>query len=210
MGDPSGWELDDGRCAGRGAGVVVRAGQPLQRRQRDPAVVVVDERHGPAAQPRPARQRQRRRPVREERRVASPPYGLRSITFDQLQTVEGIATDANSMVETKKFATYYVENYCDPYPRIARMVFKSRRPGNTNGTALWNHLCRCEITDLLTVADRASWRRRLPRGGVLRRRHALHRAGRAAPSSRSSSCPWTCQPEGALHDEPVRRGRTDP
>lgn len=78
-------------------------------------------------------------------------YGLRSITFDQLQTVEGIATGANSMVETKKFATYYVENYSDPQQRITRMVFKTRRPGNTNGTALWNHLCRCEISDLLTL-----------------------------------------------------------
>ena len=31
------------------------------------------------------------------------------------------------------------------------MVFKSRRPGNTNGSALWKHLCRAEISDLLTL-----------------------------------------------------------
>ena len=78
-------------------------------------------------------------------------YGLRSITFDQLGTVEGIATGNNSMVETKLFATFYVENYSDPAPRISRIVFKSRRPGAANGTALWLHMCRVEISDLLTV-----------------------------------------------------------
>ena len=79
-------------------------------------------------------------------------HGLHSITFDQLQTLEGIATSSSSLVETKKFATYYVENYADPgVGRISRMVFKTRRPGNLNGTALWLHMCNVEISDLLTL-----------------------------------------------------------
>lgn len=87
--------------------------------------------------------------VKDDTSIAA--YGLRSLTFDQLQTVEGIATGSNSMQETKKVATYYKENFSEATPRITRMVFKSRRPGNLNGTALWNHLCRCEISDLLTL-----------------------------------------------------------
>jgi hypothetical protein len=79
-------------------------------------------------------------------------YGLRSLTFDNLQTLEGIATGNNSLQETKLFATYYVENYSTaPAPRISRMVFKSRRPDDAHGAALWQHMCNCEISDLLTL-----------------------------------------------------------
>jgi len=87
--------------------------------------------------------------VKDDTSIAA--YGLRSITFDQLQTVEGLATHNNSMVETKLFAQYYVDNYKTPAPRISRMVFKSRRPGNVHGAPLWNHLCKAEISDLLTL-----------------------------------------------------------
>jgi hypothetical protein len=78
-------------------------------------------------------------------------YGLRSITFDQLQTLEGIATGNNSMVETKQFATYYVTNYKDPAPRLSRLVFKTRRPGDTLGPVLWQFLCNVDISDLLVL-----------------------------------------------------------
>jgi len=78
-------------------------------------------------------------------------YGLRSITFDQLQTVEGLHTGNNSMVETRLFAEYYVSNYAAATPRISRMVFKSRRPEHPLGDALWGHMCKCEISDLLTL-----------------------------------------------------------
>jgi hypothetical protein len=81
-------------------------------------------------------------------------YGLRSVTYDQLQTIKGIATGNNSMVETKLFADYYVQNYKTPAPRVSRMVFKSRRPDDVLGTALWGHLCACEISDLLTLKTR--------------------------------------------------------
>lgn len=87
--------------------------------------------------------------VKDDTSIAA--YGLRSITFDQLQTIEGLATGNNSMVETKGFATYYVTNFKDPKPRISRLVFKSRLPGAPNSSALWQMLCSCEISDLLTV-----------------------------------------------------------
>jgi hypothetical protein len=87
--------------------------------------------------------------VKDDASIAA--YGLRSITFDQLQTVEGLATGNDSMVETKQFATYYVTNYKDPAPRISRLVFKARHPTAPNADRLWDHMCRCEISDLLTL-----------------------------------------------------------
>jgi hypothetical protein len=78
-------------------------------------------------------------------------YGLRSITFDQLQTVEGIATGNDALVETKLFATYYFSNYNDPQPRISKLTFKTRRPGDVLGSHLWQFMCNVDISDLLTV-----------------------------------------------------------
>jgi hypothetical protein len=78
-------------------------------------------------------------------------YGLRSLTFDQLQTVEGKHTGNNSMQETKLFAKYYVENYSAPAPRISRLVFKSRHTTDVHGSKLWEFMCNCEISDLLTL-----------------------------------------------------------
>jgi hypothetical protein len=55
------------------------------------------------------------------------------------------------MVETKQFATYYVENFKDPAPRLSRLVFKTRRPSDAHGPALWQFLCNVDISDLLTL-----------------------------------------------------------
>jgi hypothetical protein len=87
--------------------------------------------------------------VKDDTSIAA--YGLRSLAFDQLQTVKGIASGNNSMVETKLFAQYYRDNYKDPHQRVTRMVFKSARPGSLNADALWLHLCKAEISDLLTL-----------------------------------------------------------
>src|SRR4029077_7005492 len=87
--------------------------------------------------------------VKDDASIAA--YGLRSITFDQLQTVEGRATGNNSMVETKLFATYYVSNYSTPAPRVSRLVFKARLPTDTLAAALWGFMCNVEISDLLTL-----------------------------------------------------------
>jgi hypothetical protein len=87
--------------------------------------------------------------VKDDASIAA--YGLSSITFDNLQTVEGQATGNDSKAETKLFATYYVTNYKDPAPRLSRLVFKSRSPADAWADSLWTHICRCEISDLLTL-----------------------------------------------------------
>jgi hypothetical protein len=78
-------------------------------------------------------------------------HGLRGLTFDNLQTIEGKATSNSSKVETALFASYYVQNYASPNPRISRAVFKTRLPANTHAGKLWEFLCNVEISDLLTV-----------------------------------------------------------
>jgi hypothetical protein len=78
-------------------------------------------------------------------------YGLQSLTFDNLQTVEEIATGEGSLAAVRKVATYYVDNYKTPHPRISRLVFKTRRPGADHGSPLWAFLSNVEISDLLTV-----------------------------------------------------------
>jgi hypothetical protein len=87
--------------------------------------------------------------VKDDTSIAA--YGLRSITFDQLQTVEGIATGNNALVETKLYASYYVTNYKTPAVRVSRLVFKSRRPTDPHGPALWSFLSSVEISDLLNI-----------------------------------------------------------
>lgn len=87
--------------------------------------------------------------VRDDASITA--HGRRPLSFDNLQTLVGIATGNDSLEETKLFANYYVQNYSDPTERISRLVFKSRRPGAQNGSALWQHVCKCEISDLLTL-----------------------------------------------------------
>ena len=168
---------------------------------------LVTRRDDPAAEPRPARQRQRRRPVREERTTSIDRVRARSLTFDQLQTVEGIATGSTAMVETKKFATYYVENYASRgQPRISRMVFKTRRPGNTNGSSCGT---TCAARDQRSPHVQTAH----PGGGgfleraVLRRRACTTRSGPAPPTFPIVELSLDVSAAGALHDEPVRRGR---
>ena len=138
-----------------------------------------------------------RRPVRQGRRLDHRRTGCARSRSTTCRPWSGSRPATTASMETKLFATYYVDNYQQPEPRISRMVFKSRRPGNTNGPALWNHLCKVEISDLLTVqtstpAAAASTTTSTSKGSTTP-------AGPAAPTTRSSSSPWICH-----------RGRTTP
>ena len=144
--------------------------------------------------------------VKDDTSIAA--YGLSSLTFDNLQTILGIATGNDAKAETKGFATYYVTNYKDPAPRLSRLVFKSRSPTDPWAGALWNHLCKCEISDLLTL--------KTTHGGgggfsqdfyveglhyTISTRHPNRPDRRALPG---------CVTARALHDEPVPRRRAAP
>jgi hypothetical protein len=75
-------------------------------------------------------------------------YGPHFLSLDNLQTRDGIATGNDALEETLLVGDYYVDNYKDPAIRC-RMTFKTRRPEDPNGPTWWNHVCKCEISDLL-------------------------------------------------------------
>lgn len=77
-------------------------------------------------------------------------YGARSISFDSLQTdghADGSTTD---LVETRKFATYYVENGRTPRNRIDKIVFRPP-PSEARSPAQWALICGVDISDIVHV-----------------------------------------------------------
>lgn len=78
-------------------------------------------------------------------------YGRRALTFENLQTSYDISNGYSANDATKAFADYYVANYKDPLPRPNQMVFRSRALDNQNAGALWKHMTRVEISDLLNL-----------------------------------------------------------
>jgi hypothetical protein len=78
-------------------------------------------------------------------------HGKRSLTYDDLITLEGLATGNDPLEECVLFATYYRDNYKDPLPRVSRMVFKSRLADHRLAGPLWKMLTRADISDRLTL-----------------------------------------------------------
>lgn len=78
-------------------------------------------------------------------------HGRKSLAFNDLLTLEGIATGNTALEETTLMATYFADNYHDPLPRINRMVFKTREASHRLAGPLWKMLTRVEISDLLTL-----------------------------------------------------------
>lgn len=61
------------------------------------------------------------------------------------------ASLTSAVEETKKFATFYVNNRKSPYPRIRQLVFTMRDPGQSSAAANWALLQGVEISDNVTV-----------------------------------------------------------
>jgi hypothetical protein len=83
-------------------------------------------------------------------------YGIRPWTAQELLTKWG-ATDAlNANAETRKFADYYVTNYAAPTDRPSAIGFRSMHPSAVGAAANWDLLCRCDISDRVTVTARGA------------------------------------------------------
>lgn len=80
-------------------------------------------------------------------------HGVKPLVFTDLLTLVGRATGNNGLEECELMAHYFIDNYAadPPPPRISRMVFKAREPTARLADPLWKMICRCEISDLLTV-----------------------------------------------------------
>jgi hypothetical protein len=82
-------------------------------------------------------------------------YGIRSWSTQDLLTKEGVIDgllgEGADWQETKRFATYYVENYATPQTRVSSCVFRSMDPNQTGAAANWDFLARCDINDRVAV-----------------------------------------------------------
>ena len=122
-------------------------------------------------------------------------YGLRSITFDQLQTVER-DRHRRQLDGGDEEVRHLLRRELRRRRRRASPGWCSRAGGPATSTAP-----RCGTTSAARdqrpahAADRAPRRRRLLQRRVLRRRACTTPAGPGRPTSRSSSSPWTCARE---------------
>jgi hypothetical protein len=81
-------------------------------------------------------------------------YGIRSWTAENLLTRESLPPGSDSLVETRKFAEYYVRNYCQPRNRVTDIAFRSIRPVAPYASAAratWHLLTKVDIADIVNV-----------------------------------------------------------
>jgi len=78
-------------------------------------------------------------------------YGIRAWSAQNLLTKVGVLDSADELVETKRFATYYVQNYMAPRNRITAIQFRSMAPGQVGAAANWKLLSQVDISDLVDV-----------------------------------------------------------
>lgn len=78
-------------------------------------------------------------------------YGTRSWSAQNLLTVEGLLDGSTDLEETKRFATYYVDNYKTPRNRVDGIGFRTIRPDADGGAITWRLLTEIDISDQLDV-----------------------------------------------------------
>ena len=78
-------------------------------------------------------------------------YGVRSWSIQNLQTQRGEPSGANSVIETRKFATYYRDNYAQPQNRVTDIAFRTMHPSWTGAAITWDLLSRIDISDGMKV-----------------------------------------------------------
>jgi hypothetical protein len=78
-------------------------------------------------------------------------YGIRSWSAQNLLTQRGILDDADDLTETRRFATYYVQNYSTPRDRITTIQFRPINPAATGAAANWALLSQVDISDQVDV-----------------------------------------------------------
>ncbi len=81
-------------------------------------------------------------------------FGYRSENFDGLLVMYGHDDDGNTtsaVVETNKFADYYVQNYKAAATRCGTLRIVSSNVDAVSAPAVWDMICGAEIGDLVTI-----------------------------------------------------------
>ena len=82
-------------------------------------------------------------------------YGVHSWSAENLLTQrmlgDPLGPTNNDLTETKKFATYYVQNYAEVRSRITGLGFRSIHPDDPRAPAVWALLANVEISDEIVL-----------------------------------------------------------
>jgi hypothetical protein len=83
--------------------------------------------------------------------VSRDTFGIRSWSAPDLLTQQGLLDSSDDLTETKRFSTYYVENYAEPRNRVTDIAFRSINPDDVRGPAVWKLLSQVDIADAAEV-----------------------------------------------------------
>lgn len=78
-------------------------------------------------------------------------YGIRSWSAQNLLTKTGLLDGSSSLVETKRFAQWRMDNYATPRNRVTRLVLRSMAPDWPGAAITWRQICESDISDQLDV-----------------------------------------------------------
>ena len=78
-------------------------------------------------------------------------YGIRSWSASDLLTYQGLPGPTTDLVETKKFATYVVQNYAQPQNRVSEIGFRTIDPAASGASENWRLLSLVDISDEVLV-----------------------------------------------------------
>lgn len=87
-------------------------------------------------------------------------YGLKTWSRQDLLTMQGLLDSADALTETKRFATFYVDNYSVPIRRVNVLGFRTIRPDDHRAADVWHLLSNVDISDQVDVTMTA------PGGGM--------------------------------------------
>jgi hypothetical protein len=79
-------------------------------------------------------------------------YGVRSWSAQDLLTKVGLLDDSDDLVETKRFAQYYVDNYKQPRNRVTVLGLRTIHPSHTAAAETWQLLSKVDIADAVNVS----------------------------------------------------------
>jgi len=74
--------------------------------------------------------------------------GLRTWSAENLATLGG-SGPTTALVETKKFANYYIQNFTLPQVRVGQLTVKGRRPTSPTGPKTWALLTQIDVSDIV-------------------------------------------------------------
>lgn len=78
-------------------------------------------------------------------------YGVRSWSAQNLLTHSGFIDGTTDLVETRRFAEYYVANYKLPHNRVTEIAFRTMRPGAPGSSENWRLLSKVDISDQIDL-----------------------------------------------------------